>query len=136
VVLGVNRRGQALQLIGFQRAQVVGADTRRGGGLLDGEATLAALGSKDLTQCHRRECHLMRLNPRGPAPPGHRHQSIGATTVRLKGGPAPNPASFEAQSLQQLVHVRQRHQHFTRLGSLVAADHVVLRKLVHDAAGT
>ena len=39
---------------------------------------------------------------------------------------------FDTQPLQQLVHVRQRHQHLARLRTLVSADDPVLRELVDD----
>src|SRR5579864_9172513 len=49
------------------------------------------------------------------------------------GSPAATPTSFDAQSLQQLVDVGQRHHHLARLGALVAPDDAVLRQLVDDA---
>src|SRR3989440_7914552 len=44
------------------------------------------------------------------------------------------PRSFEAEALQQLVDVGQRHQHLARLRALIAADHPVFRELVDDSA--
>src|SRR5690348_9737092 len=44
-------------------------------------------------------------------------------------------ALLDAEPLQQVVDVGQRHQHLARLRSLVAADDAVLGQLVDDPAG-
>ncbi len=118
-----------------------GADAR----LLDGEATLAALGSKGLTRSHGqipgRDSHVIRLYPFGPVSPGHRTYSAQSTTIQIKErvpyvGPAPHALSFQAQPLQQLIDVGERHQHLARFRTLVAADDAMLGKLVDDPAGS
>src|SRR5258706_909601 len=43
-------------------------------------------------------------------------------------------ASFDTEPLQQLIDVRQSHQHLSRLAALVAADHMMLGELVDDAS--
>src|SRR5260370_28231284 len=54
---------------------------------------------------------------------------------KAPGVTAENVSSFEPDLLQEIVHVGQVHQHLTRLGSLVTADHAVLGELIDDPAG-
>src|SRR5260370_41489583 len=55
---------------------------------------------------------------------------------KAPGVTAANVSSLEPDLLQEIVNVGQVHQHLTRLGSLVTADHAVLGELIDDPAGT
>src|SRR6476646_7882147 len=65
VPLGINRGGEALELVRLERAEVVGTDSRGRRRLLEGEATLAAPGSKDLAQSHSRPSRSSKSSTSG-----------------------------------------------------------------------
>src|SRR5229473_3097979 len=56
--------------------------------------------------------------------------------TKVKCAAPATAGSFEPDLLQQIVNVRQVHQHLTRFGALVTADHTVLGELIDDPART
>src|SRR5207253_9649967 len=76
----------------------------------------------------------MMLAPRIPAF-AHTHRpktaAVDGSRARIRDR---DPASFDTEGLQQLVDVGKGHQDLTRLRTLIAADHPVLRELVDDPA--
>src|SRR5229473_3008367 len=58
------------------------------------------------------------------------------TASKEKCAAAPAPTSFQADPLQEVVDVRQVHQHLAGLGPLVAPDDPMLGELVDDPAST
>src|SRR5216684_2969724 len=56
--------------------------------------------------------------------------------TKVKCATPATAGSFEPDLLQQIVNVRQVHQHLTRFGALVTADHTVLGELIDDPART
>src|SRR5439155_10214337 len=125
---------------------------RRSRNLVDREAALAALRSEGLAQGHGRRPRREIRWTGGPDPRRGRAPVRAHLVMRKRGAEAAttemgrmaaedpsrirdrDPASFDTETLQQIIYVRKRHQNLARLGALVAADHAVLGELVDDAA--